>query len=169
MHCPNCGHTSSSEQKFCRACGMSLEKVVQLLSELSPAVRQEAALSTREERLRRAAQRAGVALFASGGVVLFIAICWAIIAKIIIGKGEVLQGTIFLAIFLGIVVGGTLLGLSVPSSKATPAPAQPTLPADDPTVRLLSEPRLEPVPGSVTDRTTELLTVERRADTKEVN
>ena len=168
MHCPNCGHTSSSEQKFCRACGMSLEKVVQLLSELSPAVRQETALGKREERLRRAAERAGVALFASGGVVLFITICWAIIAKIIIGKGEVLQGTIFLAIFLGIAVGGTLLGLSVPSGQAKPAVPPPSLPAGDPNARLLSEPHLEPVP-SVTDRTTELLTVERRADTTEVN
>lgn len=33
MHCPNCGTEASLSQKFCRSCGLSLEKVPQLLGE----------------------------------------------------------------------------------------------------------------------------------------
>src|SRR5689334_18638758 len=33
MHCPNCATKASGEQKFCRSCGLKLEKVHQLLSE----------------------------------------------------------------------------------------------------------------------------------------
>ncbi len=36
MHCPNCGAESSARQKFCRACGLSLERFAQLLAELLP-------------------------------------------------------------------------------------------------------------------------------------
>src|SRR5262245_42633779 len=36
MHCPNCGTEASARQKFCRACGLSLERFVQLLAELLP-------------------------------------------------------------------------------------------------------------------------------------
>lgn len=31
MYCPDCGKTNSAEQKFCRACGLQLEQVVQSL------------------------------------------------------------------------------------------------------------------------------------------
>jgi len=33
MFCPNCGKENFSEQKFCRACGIGLEKVVESLME----------------------------------------------------------------------------------------------------------------------------------------
>jgi hypothetical protein len=33
MHCPDCGARATANQKFCRSCGFSLEKVVQLLAE----------------------------------------------------------------------------------------------------------------------------------------
>jgi hypothetical protein len=36
MHCPNCGTEASAGQKFCRACGLSLERFAQLLAELLP-------------------------------------------------------------------------------------------------------------------------------------
>ena len=29
MYCPNCGKTNSPEQRFCRSCGLGLEKIVQ--------------------------------------------------------------------------------------------------------------------------------------------
>ena len=38
MHCPNCGAKASARQKFCRACGLSLERFAQLLAEPSPDV-----------------------------------------------------------------------------------------------------------------------------------
>ena len=33
MHCPACGANASTDQKFCRACGLSLERVPGLLAE----------------------------------------------------------------------------------------------------------------------------------------
>src|ERR1041384_415559 len=42
MHCPNCGKPAIADQQFCRACGMSLETVGQLVAKHtgSPAVAQ---------------------------------------------------------------------------------------------------------------------------------
>ena len=33
MHCPRCGTSATPGQQFCRACGLSLEKVAEILSE----------------------------------------------------------------------------------------------------------------------------------------
>lgn len=33
MHCPNCGHETSAELKFCRSCGMKLDSVARAVSE----------------------------------------------------------------------------------------------------------------------------------------
>jgi zinc-ribbon domain len=35
MHCPNCGKPATTEQQFCRACGMSLETVGELVAQHS--------------------------------------------------------------------------------------------------------------------------------------
>jgi predicted amidophosphoribosyltransferase len=37
MHCPNCGKKTNTEHKFCRSCGLPLEKVAQILAEQLPA------------------------------------------------------------------------------------------------------------------------------------
>ena len=38
MYCPNCSAEASTEQKFCRSCGMELEPVAALINEQSPMV-----------------------------------------------------------------------------------------------------------------------------------
>ena len=37
MYCPSCGQATSTEQKFCRSCGLSLEKVAESVAEQRPA------------------------------------------------------------------------------------------------------------------------------------
>ena len=52
MYCPNCGTTISSDQSFCRACGLGLEKIAQSLIEQRPNEFAES-LQQRKERIER--------------------------------------------------------------------------------------------------------------------
>lgn len=40
MYCPNCSTEASTEQKFCRSCGMELRAVAELIHDQSPEVKQ---------------------------------------------------------------------------------------------------------------------------------
>lgn len=109
MHCPKCGTPAAEVQKFCRSCGFGLEKVAQLLEE-SPAVIGENPpagenLNKLQNRLNRMDQLWQAALVTLGGAFVT-AICWAIIAKVMIAKSQFISGGLFLLFFLGIVVMG---------------------------------------------------------------
>ena len=52
MFCPNCGSKNSTQQKFCRSCGLSLEKSAQSLVEQIPA-KIDQSLERRKEKLER--------------------------------------------------------------------------------------------------------------------
>jgi hypothetical protein len=41
MYCPNCSAEASTDQKFCRSCGMELEAVAGLIKDQSPMVKPE--------------------------------------------------------------------------------------------------------------------------------
>lgn len=175
MFCPNCGTKTEAGQKYCRACGLSVEKLAGLISEQLPAG--ALAGSTPEEvtrllRRRHSVERllAGIGLTAGG--VFLIAIIWAIVFKIMIGKGDVLQGSIFLGFILAAVVALALVFYreSVMESLAARGvsdEAAKQLEGAAATAKLLPEPHFEPVP-TVTDRTTELLAAEPKRITKEV-
>jgi hypothetical protein len=165
VHCPNCGTRTTSEQKFCRACGMALDKVAQILAEQLPEV-------VPDEDIRRRKRRVELLLTALvGGMIgtLVISMIWVIVVKIIIRKGEVLEGSIFLGFIIAAAIALALVfyreSLLEREAKRA-APSQTQLPPA-PGARGLPEPSFEPVP-SVTDRTTELLAAERRRDTREV-
>ena len=68
MFCPNCGAKTSIEQKFCRACGLGLEKIALSLNEQLP-TRPDENLMSQKERL----ERMGMVLLSVFGVgVLFL-------------------------------------------------------------------------------------------------
>lgn len=156
MYCPNCGKTNSGDQKFCRSCGMQLELVVKSLVEQLNAP--DTSLVEKQRSLDH-----WITIIAASTISLFVgAVLWGIIYSIIIVKGEVLAGSIFLAVIIGLVLFGLLVlyreSLAKRSSK------QPSLTGD--TAKLLSEPRIEPI-TSVVEGTTELLTVESKVTSTE--
>jgi zinc-ribbon domain len=153
MYCPNCGKSNSVEQKFCRSCGLSLEKTVQSLADQRPELELDKKLRERERKVERLINIiAGTAIS-----IVVVGVFWGIIYEIIIVKGEVITGLFFLAFIVGAVLFG-LLSIYRESLRKTVSKRrlaeQQQLVAD--TGRLLSELHVEPIP-SITERTTELL------------
>jgi hypothetical protein len=149
MHCPNCGIPAPLDQKFCRACGLSLPEFSQLLEEKLP---------TEEEVQvkRRKAERWSLRLWTIAGAILYIALYWTIISEIIIGKGHVLGGVLFLLVVTVISIGGLLMlySLSLNKRSAYGLLDQPQM--RDTSPESLTEARTE-LKISVTENTTEIL------------
>jgi hypothetical protein len=174
MFCPNCSAKSTADQKFCRGCGLKLDKVSLLIVEQLPAGSLAESAPEEIARLLKSKQRIERLLVGIGltGAAVFVgAIIWTLVFTIIIGKGAVLQGSIALGFILAGVAALALVFYreSVLNSLARRGVSdeKPPLPAGAPTANLLTESRVAPV-ASVTDRTTELLEVERKRNTQEV-
>ena len=150
MHCPNCGIPAPLDQKFCRACGLSLPEFSQLLEEKLP---------TEEEVQvkRRKAERWSLRLWTIAGAILYIALYWTIISEIIIGKGHVLGGILFLLVITAISLGGLLILYSSALQKrsAYRVSGQPKENGDTSADLLAGQP--SELTSSVTEHTTELL------------
>ena len=160
MYCPNCGKPNSSEQRFCRSCGLSLEKVVESLVEQLPSID----LETLQDRKRRVDRWLKII----GGTAISIvvgSILWGIIYEIIIVKGEVLGGTIFLAVIVGLILVALLAVYRNSLEKASTKRklSQSSQPPAEETARLLPG-APDALMSSVTERTTELLTIDRKED-----
>lgn len=156
MYCPSCGKTNSAEQKFCRSCGLGLEKIAQTVVEQLPVTNKNL-----EERQRKVDRWLSIILGSSLSIFVG-AIIYAIVYKIMIVKGQVAGGLIFLAIIVGLLLSLLLVVYreSLREASTKQKLSQPALPDTAPTGKLLPEPNLEPVP-SVTERTTELLAAEK--------
>ena len=176
MFCPNCGTKTEEGQKYCRACGLSVEKLAGLISEQLPAGALER--STPEEvaqllRRKRKVERLLAGLGLTGGAGFILAIMAAVVFGVIIGKGEPVKGGIILSfIILGVVALCLVFYresvLNSLAARGVTDEAAKQLEGGAATSKLLTESRFEPVP-SVTDRTTELLAAERKRITKEVS
>jgi hypothetical protein len=153
---------NSSEQKFCRACGLDLEDAKRSLIEQLPAAIQNQRLSIRRQKVERLLH-----VLAGVGITAFAVILIStIITEIIIGKGQLLGGIVFIAFFLGIVLFLLLVLYGESLKKATgdrKLPDVETPRMDTPPTRQLSDPYFEPVPG-VTESTTELLSAEIKSN-----
>lgn len=175
MFCPNCGTKTEAGQKYCRACGLSVEKLAGLISEQLPAGALEG--STPEEvslllRRKRGVERALVGIGLTGGSVFLVSLLTMIIIKIIIGKGQLLQGGVLIAFILAAAAALALVLYreSLTESLAARGVSDERakqLEGGTATSKLLPETHFDPVP-TVTDRTTELLAAEPKRITKEV-
>ena len=168
MHCPNCGTRSSMEQKFCRSCGLRLEKFVQELVEQLPTLAQEdRPVSVRRAQLleqQRKVERGLTGLLGGAFAICMLALILGVIYKMIFTNGELVKGSLVLAFLITAAIA--LLRVfyreslrHTPAEQVSAETAQLQTGASD---RLLpEEPHLEPV-ASVTEQTTELLFVEKK-------
>ena len=162
MYCPNCGNQSSTDQKFCRACGLGLEKIAVSLGEQLPA-RIDETLLARKERL----EKIGVAALGVFGLGLLSVLIYAVGEKIVT-NGSVIEVLTMLGIFVMIVCGLASAFLFARAKELGEEATKRQLPPStteksSSTKELLTEGRFEPVP-TVTERTTELLFVEPKRD-----
>jgi hypothetical protein len=160
MYCPNCGNKTSTDQKFCRACGLGLEKIALSLNEQLP-TKVDLSLKERKERF----EKLGVAALSVFGLGLLAFLLYTVGYKLMITQGNIVAGLAVIGFLIMIVCG---LGSAVLFAKAKEVGEEamkrpsPTLSTDSElTKELLTEGNFEPVP-TVTDRTTELLEVKRR-------
>jgi uncharacterized membrane protein YedE/YeeE len=104
MFCPNCGRTNSEDQRFCRSCGLSLEKTLQSLSEQLPGEALNEGVRSRQRLVERLLQVVGF-----GAISLVVgAVLWGIIYRVMLVKGEIIGGSVFLAFVLGSILFGLL-------------------------------------------------------------
>src|SRR5687768_18148948 len=98
MFCPSCGAKNSTEQRFCRSCGMNLEPVAQSLLEQFPGGG-DPDLIRRERRLERFGQ------FAFGGfglvlVAAVIGLIYTIFTKMVLDGQQPWAGILLIAFIL---------------------------------------------------------------------
>jgi hypothetical protein len=167
MYCPNCGNKNSTEQRFCRSCGLGLEKIAQSLTEQLPTQLDES-LHERKERL----ERWGVAALSVFGVGVLSFLLYGIFYKLMITQGKVLAGLAVLAftIIMGCGLVSAILFAMAKETKEAGARRLAKEPAElSPgagTQELLPEAHTEPV-FSVAERTTDLLYAETKSVEKE--
>ena len=157
MYCPNCGTKTSLDQNFCRACGLSLEKTALSVAEQLPA-KVDQSLQARKERLEKLGMIA-LSIFGFGVLSLLVyGIGFKLIDKGMLGILAMLGVLIMLVCGLGsVILFAQAKDLDEKSTRRRPA----NLTSGNETTKELSEGHFEPVP-SVTDRTTELLAVDKR-------
>lgn len=162
MYCPNCGAKTSTEQKFCRACGLGLEKIALSLTEQLP-TRPDEKLLSEKDRL----ERLGVAALSVFGLGVLILILYGVVYKLMIAQGKFLGGLALLGFLIMIGCGILAAILFAKAKEAEEAASKRRIEQNEaaviatPTNELLTAGHLEPVP-SVTDRTTELLFAEKK-------
>ena len=168
MYCPNCGNKNSADQKFCRSCGLGLEKIAQSLTEQLPTKLDES-LKERKDKL----ERLGVAALSVFGTGVLSFILYGVFYKLMLTQGKILAGLGVLALI--IIIGCGLLSVIL-FAKANEVKEASTkrqikeaaeLPLSAGTSELLPEARPEPI-FSVAERTTELLLAKKESGTKEI-
>jgi hypothetical protein len=151
MHCPDCGSEALADQNFCRDCGLSLERVAKLLTELRSDTDDEIAALTRR-RLRQL-KKAGKIIGVTVGSVVWTYFTLAGILSI--NAGYVGMGLLFLGLGVGSIAAFLIGNYCTPLQKKTSTQEsyQDVLATSESTNKIPHEAQT-PFAMSVTDRTT---------------
>lgn len=159
MYCPNCGNKNTQGQKFCRSCGLGLEKVEQSLNEQLP-TKANKSLQERKERL----EHLGVAALGVFGLGILGFTLYSALSKLMLTQGKVLAGLAMLGLvimmgcgLLSVILFAKANELKEASTKRQSGRAE--IPSDNTTGKLLVD-HAESM-FSVTEQTTELLDIEK--------
>lgn len=168
MHCPRCGTNATSGQQFCRSCGLSLEKVAELLGnelplEVSSRQRELARLRERQQKFQDWGGIAGLITF---GLILLLFIILVFTQMIMKGGALIPVGLLLVLLAIGAGIMGLFQGYAKSLKEKLANQPLPKPNESDETQKLSAF--REPV-NSITDRTTELLTPMKNADTGKMN
>lgn len=166
MFCPNCGSKNSIEQKFCRSCGLNLEKTAESFSE------QSASLDlTQEKKISKFFETIGKLGFGGliGAVLAGVLMIIITLVKTFILSGEteqIIAGVIFVIFIVSAVLGlAYVIFQEYSKERIKKANAQMSPQIEGKTTgKLLEEKFIEPIP-SITERTTDLLFAETKRKT----
>lgn len=163
MYCPICSTKVALDQKFCRSCGLGLDKVSQAIAEQHPIE-----LARNLEEQKNKLERLGVialSVFGIGIVSFFLSmIGYKILAFLAQGKILPILGLIGLTVVLASGLVAVILFAKAKDVQAESTKrrlkARAEMPESPHTAKLLEESTFEPLP-SVTERTTDLIYTEK--------
>lgn len=166
MHCPRCGTSATVGQQFCRSCGLSLDKVAELLGNelpLEPSRANE--IARLRERQRKFQEWSGIAGLITFGLILLLMIVVVFSQMILKGRSMIIPGTLLILLAIGAAMMGLFQTYSKSLKEQLETPPLPGRPQADAAGRLDSY--REPVP-TITERTTELLVQPKGVETGKI-
>jgi hypothetical protein len=153
MFCPNCGNQAAADQKFCRSCGMNLQKVAPALIEhMAETGSDQLPVETSDVNRRRVRRNVLWGTVTTGA-----GVAYGIVGKVMIHEDMVTGAGALVA------VGGlfwliyTFLSVSFGLAPATRSLSQPEGAPDAKTTGRLTPEMAPGIMPSVTERTTDLL------------
>jgi hypothetical protein len=163
MHCPRCGTNATSGQQFCRACGLSLEKVAELLGDEfaieSVSSSEAARLRERQKKFENLAGIAGVTTF---GLILLLFIILVFSQIILKGGLLIIPGTLLILLAIG---AGAMATFQVYSKSLKEKLEEKPLPPSKKPVTIGAAAAYPLPPQSVSEGTTELLEIKKSPET----
>ena len=162
MHCPRCGDQASAGQQFCRSCGLGLDQVAELLGESVARETPGDEISRLKNLQHKHEKWSGIAGLITFGVILLTLIVLVFSGMILVGRMMIIPGSLLILLACGAGVMG-YFQTSAKSLKRKLAESQ--LPQSK-TPLSIELPRS--LGGSVTDRTTALLSEPADRTTGEV-
>jgi hypothetical protein len=154
MYCPNCGNQNSADQKFCRSCGLGLQKVAASINEQLP-TKLDLSLQQKKEKF----EKLGVAALSIFGAGVAIPFLYGVFYKLMWTQGRITAGLGTLALVLVLASGLISVILFAKANEMKEKPADRPLPREvaNDTAELMPESVPQTPIFSVAERTTELL------------